>query len=37
MTRMHDAFNPGKWEGRGHDVNLKAVQVVAGLLVFVIL
>ena len=37
MTRMHDAFNPAKWEGRGHDVNLKAVQVVAGLLVFVIL
>lgn len=37
MTRMHDAFNPAKWEGRGHDVNLKAVQVVAGLLVFVVL
>lgn len=37
MTRMHDAFNPAKWEGRGHDVNLKAVQVVAGLLVFVMI
>jgi hypothetical protein len=37
MTRMRDAFNPAKWQGQGHDVNLKAVQVVAGLLVFVIL
>jgi len=37
MTRMRDAFNPAKWKGQGHDVNLKAVQVVAGLLVFVIL
>ena len=36
MTRMRDAFNPAKWQGQGHDVNLKAVQVVAGLLVFVI-
>jgi hypothetical protein len=37
MTRMHDAFNPAKWQGSGHDVNLKAVQVVAGLLVFVVI
>jgi hypothetical protein len=37
MTRMRDAFNPAKWQGQGHDVNLKAVQVVAGLLVFVVL
>jgi hypothetical protein len=37
MTRMRDAFNPARWQGQGHDVNLKAVQVVAGLLVFVIL
>jgi hypothetical protein len=36
MTRMRDAFSPSKWQGQGHDVNLKAVQVVAGLLVFVI-
>src|SRR5258706_1966575 len=37
MTRMRDAFNPARWQGQGHDVNLKAVQVVAGLLVFVVL
>ena len=37
MTRMRDAFNPGKWQGEGHDVNLRAVQVVAGLLVFVVI
>jgi hypothetical protein len=37
MTRMSDAFNPAKWQGQGHDVNLKAVQVVAGLLIFVFL
>ena len=37
MTRMRDAFNPTKWQGQGHDVNLKAVQVVAGLLVFVVI
>ena len=37
MTRMRDAFNPAKWQGQGHDVNLKAVQVVAGLLVFVVI
>ncbi len=36
MTRMRDAFSPSKWQGQGHDVNLKAVQVVAGLLIFVI-
>jgi hypothetical protein len=36
MTRMRDAFNPARWQGQGHDVNLRAVQVVAGLLVFVI-
>jgi hypothetical protein len=36
MTRMRDAFNPGKWQGQGHDINLKAVMVLAGLLVCVI-
>jgi hypothetical protein len=36
MTRMRDAFNPSRWQGQGHDINLKAVMVLAGLLVFVI-
>ncbi|HYE19414.1 MAG TPA: hypothetical protein VEA69_13270, partial [Tepidisphaeraceae bacterium] len=42
MTRMGDAFAPGSWLGRGDeekhglDVNLRAVKVVAGLLVFTI-
>lgn len=36
MTRLRDAFWPGKWEGQTFDTNLRAVMVLAGLLVFVI-
>jgi hypothetical protein len=36
MTRMRDAFTPSKWQGQGHDINLKAVMVLAYLLLFVI-
>jgi hypothetical protein len=37
MARLRDSLNPAAWRAAGTDVNLKAVSVLGGLLIFVVL
>jgi hypothetical protein len=36
MARLRDSLNPAAWRAAGTDVNLKAVSVLGGLLIFVV-
>jgi len=37
MARLRDSLNPAAWRAAGTDVNLKAVSVLGGLLIFVVI
>jgi hypothetical protein len=37
MARLRDSLNPAAWRAAGTDVNLKAVSVLGGLLIFVVM
>jgi hypothetical protein len=37
MARLRDSLNPDAWRAAGADVNLKAVSVLGGLLIFVVI